>query len=304
MKVRMQWRATAVAVGSLLLVAGCASTKAGHLVGEAPHKIQCPSQPAVTTGTLKVLNAGQQPRKAARSAADNSTRQQATMTLAMHISTGAADLDAPTIRMPVSFAVTASCKAGFVYTARYEKPQVDPGAESSTAMQQQMDQINGMTLTSANDRSGHVVDSKFSKVPKSLTVGGTNPLNSISDFNQAVVGFPNQPIGVGARWIATSEVVTGPVHLTIHSTWKLLAWQGDTISLSSAISEQAKPYSQTVSGHKVTVSKLTGSGQSSLKVDLHKLIGLGTIQIKTHTELSADDGSSANTDLSMAMAIQ
>lgn len=303
MKVRTQWKATAIVVGSLMLVAGCATKKAGHLVGEAPHKIQCPSQPAVTTGTINLRSAGQQPRKAVRSAVDATTRQQATMGLAMHISTGTADVDAPTIRMPVTMAVTASCRAGFVYTARYGTPQVEPGAPSSATMQQQMNQVNGMTLTSANDRGGHVLDSKFSKVPQSLSVGGTNPLSSIGDFNQAVVGFPSQPIGVGARWTATSQVVTGPVHLSVDSTWKLLSWKGDTITLSSSISEHAKPYSQTISGHKITVSKLTGSGQSSLNVDLHKLIGIGTIRIKTHTEVSADDGSSATTDLSMAMAI-
>jgi hypothetical protein len=287
-----------------MLVAGCATTKAGHLVGEAPHKIQCPSAPAVTTGTLKLLDAGRQPRKAVRIDVDKTTRQQATMGLAMHIATGDSEADAPVIQMPVSMTVTASCKAGFVYTARYGKPRVDPDSPNSAAMQQQMDQVNGMTLTSANDRTGHVLDSAFSKVPKSLSVGGTNPLNSIGDFNQAVVGFPSKPIGVGARWTAISQVDTGPAHLTVNSTWRLLSRTGDTLTLASAISEQAKPYSQTISGHKITISKLTGTGQSSLNVDLSKLIGTGTIHLKTHTEASADDGSSATTDLTMVMGIQ
>src|SRR5579875_3027877 len=241
---------------ALLLVAGCASAIAGKPV-EGAHPIGCPTAPATGRGTT-VSDTGAAPRTQFRLADEKPTEQQSTFVFDMDFTSNGNEVTVPTVRMPTTVTVTASCRQGFVYRAVYLRPQVDQDGPNAGAYQKQYDKIAGMTLVAAVDRLGNTVDSKLTHIPD-LNVAGTNPLNSISNFNQATVGFPLQAIGVGAKWSAHRTIANGAEHIAVTANYHLLSRHGNTVTVASTVSETAKPYSETIQGHKVTVDSVTGS---------------------------------------------
>ena len=289
------------AIGSTLLATSCVRTTAGHSLGQGTHVVRCPAAPAAQRVT-QVTNAGSAPRKKLRLAASTSTRQHSTFTITMQLQLDANDITVPTTEEPVTLAVTSTCPQGFIYQATYQKPRVDPSAANASTYQGQIDKMTGMMLVVAVDRYGNTVDSDLSKVPN-YDLGGTNPLNSISDFNQATVGLPTEAVGVGAQWTARRTISIGPARITFTAGYELLAETGNVITVSSTVSEAGKPYSETIQGHKVTVESLTASGHGTLQMDLSKPIGTGNIDLETTTKISADDGSRSTTTLTTSMKI-
>jgi hypothetical protein len=283
---------------ALLLVAGCTTAIAGK---PGRHTIACPTAPAKDRAT-SVTDAGSAPRKDFRLTADPSTTQRPTFTFDLQFDLGGDDVIVPTTDMPVALSVTSACPQGFVYRAVYQRPRVEPGDPNSNTYQTQYNKIAGMTLTASVDRFGNTVDSNLTHIPD-FNVGGSNPLSSISDFNQATVGFPNQAIGVGAKWSAHRMISSGAARIALTANYQLLSRHGNTVTVASTVSETGKPYSQTIQGHKVTVESLTGSGQGTITMDLGKPVGSGSIDVQTVSKVSADDGSSSTISLDTRMTV-
>jgi len=289
------------AVGSMVLATSCVSTTAGHPIGAGTHVVRCPTS-AAPQQAPEVTNTGTAPRRQLQLSATKSTRQASTFTITMQLQLDGNQIEVPTTEMPVTLAVTSTCPQGFLYRATYQKPRVDPNDPNADTYQQQFDKMAGMMLTVAVDHYGNTVDSAMTNVP-SYDLGGTNPLNSISDFNQATVGLPTKPIGVGAQWTARRTLSVGPAQLTVTADYQLLSIRGDIITVSSKVTETGKPYSLTIQGHKATVESLTANGQGTLQMDLSKPLGTGDIELQTITRVSVDDGSSSTTTLHTSMKI-
>lgn len=286
---------------ALFLLAGCTNAIAGRSGGEGAHTIACPTALATDRPT-PVSDTGKAPRKKFRLTDDKPGTQHLTFVFDMDLDVGGNATTVPTVDMPTSLSITSSCRQGFVYRAVYERPRVDPDDPNASTYQDQYDKMAGMTLTAANDRLGNTLDSALTHVPD-LNVGGSNPLNSISQFNQATVGFPNQAIGVGAKWSARRTIPYGAAQITVTANYQLLSWHGNKVTVASKVDETGKPYSQTIQGHKITVDSLTGSGQGTITMDLGKPVGSGSIDVHTITKVSADDGSNSTISLDTKMAI-
>jgi hypothetical protein len=286
---------------ALLLLTGCTTAIAGRPGGEGSHEVACPRALATDRAT-RVTDAGSTPRKKFRLTAAKGTTHHPIFTFDMDLDVGGNDVTVPTTDMPVTMSVTSSCSQGFVYRAVYERPRVDPDGPNSTAYQTQYNKIAGMTLIAAVDRFGNTVDSDLTHVP-AFNVSGSNSLDSISDFNQATVGFPDEAIGVGAKWSAHRTISSGPAQLDVTAHYQLLSWHGNTVSVASQVTETGKPYSQTVQGHKVTVNSLTGSGHGTITADLDQPIGTGSIEVQTVSKVSADDGSDSTISLDTRLTI-
>jgi uncharacterized protein DUF6263 len=286
---------------ALLLLAGCTTAIAGKPGGAGTHTVACPSAPAQNRAT-SVADSGSAPRKNFRLTADKTTTQHPIFTFDLQFDLDGNDVTVPTTDMPVALSVTSTCPQGFVYRAVYERPRVDPDGTNAPAYQTQYNKIAGMTLIAAVDRFGNTVDSDLTHIP-AFNVGGSNPLNSISDFNQATVGFPDQAIGVGAKWSAHRTISSGPAQIDVTAHYQLMSWHGNTVTVASQVSETGKPYSQTVQGHKITVDSLTGSGQGTITADLDRPIGSGSIEVQTVSKVSADDGSNSTISVDTRMTV-
>lgn len=287
---------------ALLLLTGCTTAIAGRPGGEGTHPIVCPTGPAKDRAT-SVAAPGNAPRKKFRLTDSRPATQHPTFTFDMQLDLDGNSVTVPTTDMPVTLSVTSTCPQGFVYRAVYERPHVDPNDPNSTAYQNQYDKIAGMTLVAAVDRLGNTVDSDLTHIP-AFNVGGNNPLNSISDFNQATVGFPDRAIGVGAKWSARRTISSGPARIAMTAHYQLVSWNGNTVTVASQVSETGKPYSQTIQGHKVSLESLTGTGHGTITMDLRNAIGSGTVEVQTVSKVSADDGSSSTISLDTRMTVR
>jgi hypothetical protein len=67
----------------------------------------------------------------------------------------------------------------------------------------------------------------------------------LSEFEQQLSNFaapyPNEPVGVGARWTSTASVRTGGIHTDITYEYELLAREGDRLTLAVTYAQSAEP---------------------------------------------------------------
>ncbi|SIS20442.1 hypothetical protein SAMN05445060_3607 [Williamsia sterculiae] len=109
---------------------------------------------------------------------------------------------------------------------------------------------------------------------------------------QEAVTLPSQPMGVGARWVAT-RTLAGPVRLTQTVTAILTHRDGDLVSIDFTVDEQPQDSRYSLpNGQNLTIDSYRTSGQGSVTIDLTRGLPVaGDTRIVNARSLSGAEGS-------------
>lgn len=278
------------------------------------------NEPVATSGegpTIKVLDAGAEPREPLRLALQAGQTQAMTMTMrmAMSMELGGKSLPKtaiPPVQMTMNLTVKEITPEGdirseFVLTEMdvLPDPSAMPGvADQMKTMLSGMRNISGTSLISSR---GIGKSAEFS-LPKDLNPQIQQTIDSMrQQINQLSVPFPEEALGVGARWTVTQHLDQQGMKLDQVATWELRERSGSAVKLGNTLLQTAAP--QAISapglppGATVLLDALDSTGKGDVEVDLSKLAPIKStadlsMNMRTTTEMLG-----TKTGMSMGMTL-
>lgn len=254
---------------------------------------------------ITLLEAGAEPREPLRLKLTAGQEQAMVMTMrmAMSMQIGAQDApktSIPPMQMTMNLAVKDITADGDIHSAfSLDKIEVLPDPGSPPELVDQLKTMLGtmatMSGTSVLTTRGIVKSAEFN-IPADVNPQIRQTVDSMrQQINQLSVPFPEEALGVGAKWTVTQHLEQQGMKLQQVATWELKARDGDIIKLASAIVQEAPPQ-QIVSpgmppGAKVTLERLSSSGSGTTELDLGRVAPIqgtmtmtSSIAMKTETE--------------------
>ncbi len=250
--------------------------------------------------SVRLIEPGAEPRKALRYqiAVGDVSESDMKMGMRMAMSIGGQTLPAATLpvtksrlRWGPSENATPGENGGDI---RYPFELVDmqvtptPGVpdDMAKAVQSELDGLKGTKGWSIVSPRGMTIDSNITVAP-ATSERTAQTIKQIHDgLRQMPAVFPEQPVGVGARWSVTM-LVDGPIKMTQVATYTLVEHQGTTGSLRFEIKQTAKPQAMTAGvpnagpGVNARLTALDGGGEGTLKFDLKRLVPESKMETST-----------------------
>ena len=279
------WVVVALALG-LAACAGASSAAAQRR----------PSPPRVRLPTVRLLEAGAEPRAPLRyRIAPNATATvEMRMEMTMRISMGAQAL--PSAPMPamvgrMTFRVTSVGTDGTVrYGGAVESFEPAPGyagpPQLLTAVRTALATLVGTTYTGAMSSRGFVLDAQIS-VPPNADANARQTIDSLRDsLRQLAAPLPAEPVGRGARWRVTMPIDAGGISMQQVALYTLDEVRGERGHVQVAITQTARPQALRTpgmpAGTTARLESLRGSGSATAELDLTRLVST------THTRVVSD----------------
>jgi hypothetical protein len=256
--------------------------------------------PAISEPRVKLVTPGQAPLRALRYKAAVGHKGQMTMSLnmTMTMTIGTQALPAttlPEMRYGMDYTVTSVSPAGDI---RYEFRLKDPQAVGGTGVAAPILEAVRGALEKMKDLRGHaVVTSRgVTKEADVVMPDGADPqLRQLVDgmrqtMRQVSAPFPEEAVGLGAKWETTQRVLQNGVTLTQVSTSELTSLQSDKGSLNVSVNAKAEPQQVQAPnlppGARMDLSSLDSQGDGVTAFDLGRLVPADA-KVKTHTEMKA-----------------
>ncbi|MFG0285313.1 MAG: DUF6263 family protein [Phycisphaerales bacterium JB039] len=235
-----------------------------------------PSRPKV-----KLLEPGAEPRQALRyePRIGQSERAVIEMRISSSVSMGGAEMPAqemPPTKMTILQTPAAVNEAGdYViniviedFTATGEGPMV-------AMMRQSMQPLVGATAAGEVSPRGESLRFEMQEIDAAGPMRAQ--MESMgSQASQLGAVFPEEPVGVGARWEVTMELDNAGVMMQQTMLATLKSIEGDVITLDMAMSQSAEQQDFAPPGMppgmEVDLESLTGSGEGVMQIDLSRLV--------------------------------
>jgi len=272
------------------------------------------SDPPTGAPVVKLLSAGNAPRKALRLVARPGYRQTVVMTMAMGMSmqSGGKDLvpmtRMPEMRMTLDLAVTSVAANGDMRcTFKITKPGLAPDPNAAPAVVEAMTK----SIAGLDGTSGYaVLTSRGFTREADFQVGpNVDPqLKQLLDgmrqsLHQLAAPLPAEPIGKGARWETTMTLEINGMNLTQVATYELVELAGRSAKLAVTLTQRAGHQKIQRNGMSFDLISLASSGSGNMTIDLAQLIASpATISISSASEMEAM-GQKMNMKLDMTMGI-
>jgi hypothetical protein len=242
---------------------------------EAP-KADAPPTPVAAEPVLKLIEAGAEPRTALRIAPTAGTSEVATMTMKM---TMEMDLQGqkipvamPPFVMKMGIDITEVAASGdFTYKMALKEATVgeDPSGAVNPAVLEQMrgliGKMQGLGGEATVNARGAVVKSDF-VIPPDAPQELKQVMDSLQQsMGQISVPFPEEAVGVGAKWEVTTEVAQGGMKIGMVSKFELKSIEGNVVTIAHEIVQTAG--AQVIegpgmpAGAKATLLNLNGGGR-------------------------------------------
>ncbi len=163
---------------------------------------------------------------------------------------------------------------------------------SINAMKRQMHTMLGVrgsaTVTSRGFGTGVTID-----IP-----GGVSPQvrQMIDDMKQSMARMlaplPDEPVGKGARWQATTPIATPAMKFTQIATYTLSEIQGDTVKLDVQIEQSAPPQESRPSGAApgvtVMLESFSTSGSGTVELQMTNVVPTSKLNMTTTNVVVSD----------------
>lgn len=269
--------ALAAAAAAVLALAGCSSddgepkqgsrpvgdgsSAASSGAGDATTEPGDRATSMPTTSDVEVLDSGSGDRRVLEVAVEDGhvERTTASMRLTMDYGTGKVTLP---LSMPFTTTVTGVEDDGFTADVVYGRASVERGSlpEGTEPMvAQAMDLIEGTTAHVSYGRNGILRSSE-------LELGADAPdlvarvLDNLASQSFAVaVPYPDEEVGVGARWRARTTMRVGGVEAVVTSTYELTELSDDGYVVTVGAEQTADP-GPAVGGGTIVESVSSGGG--------------------------------------------
>jgi hypothetical protein len=160
--------------------------------------------------------------------------------------------------------------------------------KTRAAVRARLQGMVGMTGVMAMDDRGHVHEMSWT-IPDTVTPEVRAMLESMSQSaDEMVVPLPEEPVGLGAEWYAVKEVPLMGMKLASTSRVKLVAIDGDRVTLrtSTEMSAGAQPVALPglPAGTTAELLSCDGGGGAEVDLDLGWVAPL-RMSVQSHTEL-------------------
>lgn len=239
---------------------------------------------AATANPVKLLSAGQEPRKVLRLHPKAGDKQSLNMVMNMAMEIQVAQMQnqaikLPAIKMPMEVTVkSVSPEGDITFESVMGEPSLgedggDP--QIAAAMKATIGSVKGMTSTGVMT-SRAIVKATEMKLPAGANAQITQALDQMKDsFSQVAAPFPEDAVGPGAKWEYTQPIKSQGMTITQTATYELISIDGDSIAAKSSFIQTAanqKISSPAMPGMKVDLAKMSGRGTGEIKLDLGQLI--------------------------------
>lgn len=257
------------------------------VAGVAPRALsQAPAMegyPAVgSPATVTLLEAGAAPKKALRYAVPAGQKAQADMTMSMSMAMNMAGMsmpmDLPGMKMTMAVAVTGVAPNGDItYDLGFTGLTFDSSAGANptiaAALQPLQASITSIKGSATISSRGVTKSSKIDAADPSLQ----QMLGQVtSTAENLAMPFPEEAIGVGARFEVRNTVSSGGQTMFQKSIYQVVSIEGSTVSLKITSEQTAPP--QAVSnpalpaGSEMYMDKMAGSGTGTTVIHLDSLV--------------------------------
>lgn len=255
---------------------------------------------AVSEPRVRLLAPGRAPLRPLRYKTSAGQKGQMTMslTMAMEMSLGAQTLPAtnlPEMRYAMDYQITSVSAAGDIrYEFSLKNPEViaGPGVAAPVleAMRSAIDKMKGLR--------GHAVVTSRGVTREADMVmpeGADAALRQLVDgmrqtFRQISAPFPEEPVGVGAKWETVQRLNQNGVSLDQTAVSELTSLEKDQGRIAVLVSAKAEPQQvqspNLPPGARMDLASLDAKGDGETAFDLGKMVP-SSARVKTHTEMKA-----------------
>lgn len=247
-----------------------------------------PGAEAAPSGAqVRLLSAGAEPRRTLRIQANPGDQQKVAMTMKMAMNMEMGGMPAQAVKMPSLTMemelvvkevspegdITYETVMGDASVAEEEgvMPQVTDAIKSS------LDSLKGFTGTGTISSRG-IARSADKQLPRDTNPQMRQALEQMHDsFSALTAGFPEEPVGPGAKWEVTLPLKTQGMTIMQTTTSELISVDGDNINLKNTVVQNAanqKIENPAMPGLKMDVTKMTGTGSGTATINLAQILPL------------------------------
>jgi hypothetical protein len=264
---------------------------------------------------VKLLDAGKGPKKALRLTAKVGLRRSVTMSmkLGMEMTVGANKMamPLPETRLTMDLTVTKVAPNGDIrYDFKITHPEVVGGKD---VMPQVMETMT-KTFKGLEGMKGHalVTSRGFTReaeiqVPQNIDPQMREFIESTKQsLHQIASPLPEEPVGVGARWETTTNVVQNRMQLKQSALNDLVALNGSTGTINLKIKQTAERQTVQQPGMPaVELTSLDSSGSGNINFDLGALVpSLANMTLSSNAKMAVAQGAQKqNMDMKMNLAV-
>ncbi|MEV5001857.1 hypothetical protein [Nocardioides sp. LML1-1-1.1] len=271
--------AVALAAVAVLVLAGCnddaepqqgsrpvePSPSATTTAGASASATQgSPGASGSATGAprIELLGAGSGPKRRLTLDLEEGHRETSSMRLVMRMELGPSGSVEVPYSMPLATTVTEASDEGYAVTSVVGKPVVDAAKIAGglgPTLQQTLALIEGTSMHVGFGPNGAVTSSTV-EVPDGVPDVVARMMDSFSSqANGLAVPFPDEEVGVGARWRTVSTVRLSGTTVTVSATYRLTELRDDGYALTLAIAQRTHP-GAVAGGASIVKGSSTGTG--------------------------------------------
>ena len=254
---------------------------------------------------VKLLSAGNEPRKALRLAPKAGEKQKAEMTLQMAMGPGGGEMmKIPAIKITFDVETKSVTPQGDISSEmRIEDVTLDDeggaGAQMAEAMKATFGTVKGMVIANTISDRGATKKAEV-RFPPGADPGARQSMEQMKDsFMNAQVVLPEEAVGPDAKWEVTQKMKTQGITIDQKITQRLVAVEENVLTIESLIEQSAanqKVANPAMPQLKVDLTKLTGSSKGQMTMDLSKILPTAaTIDGGADMQMSSGSGDQAVT---------
>lgn len=285
--------AVAAAVTVAVVAVACSTGDGPTAANSTPSPLPCDPDATPQPGPRIVVAAtGSTPRTPLRyqPAAGRSTRSTAAEAMSTSQSSGAQNsTDRQTARVTYTATIRAVCDQVFTRDIVYGKPEIGHPAQQEGVADSRFALLDGLVVREARTSRGLLVAASRS-APAGVDPASQNALDDLlGQLGQSTVVFPEQPVGIGARWASEQFQTVSGITLNTRTEYTLTGRTAREVTLAWSLTAGAAPQVAQVQGRSVSLDSYEASGSGTLRVDLAAAAtSTGQLSLSVRQHLRAD----------------
>ncbi len=278
-----------------------------------------PKTDAIAQPQIQLLNPGTGERHQLRYQPPVNFTQTAIMTTNMNMAMSIAGKPLPAFKVPVTVMtmqakVTKVDKNGDIYY-EFSYPNVDVmddpkiSPQVITAVRSQIKQLGGITGDAVVDNRGYTKQANI-VLPKGLNANLKQIMQQMLDsIKQMSLPVPQEAVGVGSQWQATSMLNISGLNIKQIATYQLVGFKNGIATLNTNIVQTALPAQHLTtpglpSGVKIDLKSYDGMGQGQVTMGLNQLMPIhSTMSIHNSIETSQNPGKAGQAAINQKVSL-
>jgi hypothetical protein len=220
-----------------------------------------------------------------------------TMDMAMNLGGMPMPMSMPATRMTIELAVTEVAANGDItYGLTFTQASLDAsdGNPLAAAMQGSIAMLNGLKGTGTITSRGVTKSARLGTGETGDPALAQALTQVISTLQNLVMPFPEEAVGVDARWEVRTALESNGMHVFQKSTYELVSMSGPSVTLKVSSEQVAPPQAVSMPGMppgvEATLEKFSGSGLGSYTFRLDGLAGTGEMESTNSTAVGVNMG--------------